>query len=95
MNPVKYLKNYLSNILIHYKESTCEKVASKNRGFRDLLKKRKSIFILLFFIIFLIAFGISKSFLLITSLIVSSPFIVIFWSSFGEQIRKIFKYKNN
>ena len=40
-------------------------------------------------------FGVSKSFSFITGLIALSPFVVIFWSSFGEQIMDISKFKKN
>ena len=68
---------------------------SKEQRFRDLFKKRKSALIVGALVFCLIVFGIGKSFSFITGLIALSPFVVIFWSSFGEQIMGIFKFKKN
>jgi len=66
---------------------------SKEQRFRDLFKKRKSALIVGALVLCLIAFGIGKSFIFITGLIVCSSFAVIFWSSFGEQLMGMFKVK--
>ena len=66
---------------------------SKEQRFRDLFKKRKSALIVGALVLCLIAFGIGKSFIFITGLIVCSSFAVIFWSSFGEQLMGMFKFK--
>ena len=42
-----------------------------------------------------IPFGIGKSFSFITGVIAISPFVVILWSSFGEQLMGMFKFKKN
>ena len=68
---------------------------SKEQRFRDLFKKRKSALIVGGLVFCLIVFGIGKSFSFITWLIATSPFVVVFWSSFGEQVMAIFKFKNN
>ena len=69
--------------------------SSQEQRFRDLFKKRKSALIFGALVFCLIVFGIGKSFSFITGLIALSPFVVIFWSSFGEQIMGIFKIKKN
>ena len=70
------------------------KHSSQEQRFRDLFKKRKSSIIIGALIFCLIAFGISTSFSFIALLIACSPFIVIFWSSFGEKIIGLLKFKN-
>ena len=66
---------------------------SKEQRFRDLFKKRKSALIVGALILCLIVFGIGKSFIFITGVIVFNSFAVIFWSSFGEQLMGMFKFK--
>ena len=66
---------------------------SKEQRFRDLFKKRKSALIVGALVLCLIVFGTGKSFIFITWLIVCSSFAVIFWSSFGEQLMGMFKFK--
>tara|TARA_B100000965_G_scaffold379542_1_gene375326 strand:- start:751 stop:969 length:219 start_codon:yes stop_codon:yes gene_type:complete len=61
--------------------------------FRDLFKKRKSSLILSFFFSGLIIFGIGQSFSFIAFLIACSPFVVVFWGSFGEQIMDLIRFK--
>ena len=65
----------------------------KEQTFRELFKKRKSSLIISSLIFCFILFGIAKSISFIASLIILSPFVVIFWSSFGYQIREILKYR--
>ena len=72
-----------------------KKDLSQEPRFRDLFKKRKSALIVGALAFCLIVFGIGKSFRFVTGLIALSPFVVIFWSSFGEQIIGIFKFKKN
>ena len=67
----------------------------QEQRFRDIFKKRKSALIVGAIVLCLTVFGIGKSFSVITGLIACSPFVVIFWSSFGEQLMGIFKFKNN
>tara|TARA_B100000941_G_scaffold286276_1_gene259542 strand:- start:601 stop:918 length:318 start_codon:yes stop_codon:yes gene_type:complete len=101
MNPINAFKKWLLNILVPYIERMSylegtnkkKKDLSKEQRFRDLFKKRKSALIFGSLVFCLIVFGISKSFSFITGLIALSPFVVIFWSSFGEQIIGIFKFK--
>ena len=71
--------------------SNKEKAISQELRFRVLFKKRKSSIILGVLIFALIIFGIGKSFRFIALLIALSPFVVIFWNSFGEQIIGLFK----
>ena len=66
---------------------------SKEQRFRDLFKKRKSALIVGALILCLIVFGIGKSFIFISGIIVFNSFAVIFWSSFGEQLMGMFKFK--
>ena len=70
-----------------------KKKSSQEQQFKDLFKKRKSTIILGGLIFCLIAFGISKSFIFISCLIAISPFVVIFWGTFGEQIMSLLKIK--
>jgi len=95
MNPINAFKKWLLNILGPYLEGTNKKKKDLSQGqrFRDLFKKRKSALIVGTLVFCLIVFGIGKSFSFITGLIVSSSFIVIFWSSFGEQLMGMFKLK--
>tara|TARA_Y100001968_G_scaffold276499_1_gene270817 strand:- start:190 stop:507 length:318 start_codon:yes stop_codon:yes gene_type:complete len=103
MNPIKAFKKWLLNIFVPYIEGMpyAEATNKKKRGlsqeqrFRDLFRKRKSALIVGGIVFCLIVFGIGKSFSVITGLIAFSPFIVIFWSSFGEQLMGIFKLKKN
>ena len=60
--------------------------------FRDLFKKRKSSLILSFFLSGLVIFGIGQSFSFIAFLIACSPFVVIFWGTFGEQIMDLIRF---
>ena len=103
MNPINAFKKWLLNIFVPYiegmpySESTNKKKKnlSQEQRFRDLFKKRKSALIVGALVFCLIVFGIGKSFSFIAWLIACSPFVVIFWSSFGEQIMGIFKIKKN
>ena len=103
MNPINAFKKWLLNILIPYIEGMPyledtkkkKKDLSQKQRFRNLFKKRKSTIIAGVLVLCLILFGIGKSFSFITGLIALSPFVVIFWSSFGEQIMGIFKIKKN
>ena len=96
MNPINAYKKWLLNLLIPIIErANKKKDSSQEKRFRDLFKKRKSASIIGAIVFCLIVFGIGKSFSFITGLIACSPFVVIFWSSFGEQIMGIFKIKKN
>ena len=102
MNPVNAFKKWLLNILVPHMENMPylegtnkkKKDLSQEQRFRDLFKKRKSTLILGALVFCLIVFGIGKSFSFITGLIACSPFVVIFWSSFGEQLIRMFKFTN-
>ena len=101
MNLINAFKKWLLNILVPYIEgmpylegtNKKKKDLSQEQRFRDLFKKRKSALIVGALIFCLIVFGIGKSFIFITGLIVFSSVLVIFWSSFGEQIIGMFKFK--
>ena len=103
MNPINASKKWLLNILVPYIEgmpyiegpNKKKKDLSEDQKFRDLFKKRKSAIIVGALVFCLIVFGIGKSFSFITGLIACSPFVVIFWSSFGEHLMGIFKFKKN
>ena len=104
MNPINAFKKWLLNILLPYiegrpyQEGTNKKKKkdiSQGQRFRDLFKKRKSALIVGALVFCLIVFGIGKSFSFITGLIVCSSFLVIFWSSLGEQLMDMFKFKKN
>ena len=101
MNPINAFKKWLLNILVPYIEGMpyIEGINKKKKDlyqeqrFRDLFKKRKSTLIVGALVFCLIVFGIGKSFSFLTGLIALSPFVVIFWSSFGEQLMGMFKFK--
>ena len=96
MNPINAYKKWLLNLLIPFIEgATKKKGSSQEKRFRDLFKKRKSALIVGAIVCCLIVFGIGKSFSFITGLIACSPFVVIFWSSFGEQVMGMFKFNKN
>ena len=103
MNPVNAFKKWLLNIFVPYIERmpNIEGTNKKNNDisqeqrYRDLFKKRKSALFFSVLIFCLIVFGIGKSFSFIAVLIAFSPFVVIFWSSFGEQLMGMFKFKKN
>ena len=96
MNPINVLKKWFLNFLLPYIEGTNKKNdSSQEKRFRVLFKKRKSTLIVAAFVLCLIVFGFGKSFSFIAGLIASSPFVVIFWSSFGEQLRCMLKAKKN
>ena len=103
MNPINAFKKWLLNILVPYIEgmpylegtNKKKKDLSQEQRFRDLFKKRKSALIVGALVFCLVVFGIGKSFSFIAGLIACSPFVVIFWSSFGEQIMSIFKFTKN
>ncbi len=103
MNSINAFKKWLLNILVPYIEGMPylegikrkKKDLSQEQKFRYLFKKRKSALIVGVFVFCLIVFGIGKSFSLITGVITVSPFVVIFWSSFGEQLMLMFKFKKN
>ena len=98
---MKAIKKWLLNILVPYIEgmpylegtNKKKKNLYQDQRFRDLFKKRKSALIIGALIFCLIVFGIGKIFSLITVLIVFSSVLVIFWSSFGEQLMGRFKFK--
>ena len=93
MNPINAFKKWLLNPLKTFMEATNKKKdSSQEQRFRDLFKKRKSTLIIGGFVFCLITFGIAKSFSFIVGIIAISPFIVIFWSSFGEQLIGMFKF---
>ena len=96
MNTIKAFKKWLLNLLIPFIEVTNKKKdSSQEQRFRDLFKKRKSALIVGALVLCLIVFGIGKSFIFITGLIVISSFAVILWSSFGEQLMDMSKSKKN
>ena len=96
MNPINVFKKWLLNLLIPIIEGTNKmKDSSQEKRFRDLFKKRKSALIVGALVFCLIVFGIGKSFSFITGVIACSPFVVIFWSSFGEQLMVMIKFKKN
>ena len=103
MNPINAFKKWLLNILVPYIEgmpylegtNKKKKDLAQEPRFRDLFKKRKSTLIVGVFVFCLIVFGIGKSFRFVTGLIALSPFVVIFWSSFGEQVIDMFKFNKN
>ena len=100
---LKALKKWLLNFLVPYIEgmpniegtNKKKRELSQEQRFRDLFKKRKSATIIGAIIFCLTVFGIGKSLSVITGLIAFSPFVVIFWSSFGEPLMGIFKFKKN
>ena len=101
MNFINALKKWLFNIFEPYLEcmpytkdnKKKKKDLSQDQRFRDLFKKRKSSLILSFFFSGLIIFGIGQSFSFIAFLIACSPFVVLFWGSFGEQIMSLIRFK--
>ena len=103
MTPINASKKWLLNILVPYIEgmpylegtNKKKRDLSKEQRFRDLFKKRKSALIVGALVFCLIVFGIGKSFRFVTGLIALSPFVVILWSSFGEQMMVIFKFRKN
>tara|TARA_Y100001968_G_C19293528_1_gene685452 strand:- start:346 stop:663 length:318 start_codon:yes stop_codon:yes gene_type:complete len=103
MNFINALKKWLFNIFEPYLEcmpytkdnKKKKKDLSQDQRFRDLFKKRKSALILGVGGFCLIVLGIGTSFSFIAGLIACSPFVVIFWSSFGEQLMGMFKFKRN
>ena len=96
MNPINAFKKWLLSLLIPFIEGTNKKKdLSQEQRFRDLFKKRKSALIVGALVLCLIVFGIGKSFIFITGLIVISSFAVILWSSFGEQLIGMSKSKKN
>ena len=96
MNPINVFKKWLLNLLIPIIEGTNKmKDSSQEKRFRDLFKKRKSALIVGTLVFCLIVFGIGKSFSFITGVIACSPFVVILWSSCGEKLIGMFKFKKN
>ena len=96
MNPINAYKKWLLNLLIPIIEGANKKKdSSQEKRFRDLFKKRKSALIVGALVLCLIVFGIRKSFSFITGVIACSPFVVILWNSFSEQLMGLFKFKKN
>tara|TARA_Y100001968_G_scaffold162602_1_gene148715 strand:+ start:1013 stop:1330 length:318 start_codon:yes stop_codon:yes gene_type:complete len=103
MNSINAFKKWLLNILVPYIEgmhyiagtNKKKKDLSQNQKFRYLFKKRKSALIVGAIFFCLIVFGVGRSFSFITGLIAFSPFVVIFWSSFGEKLMGMLKFINN
>tara|TARA_Y100001968_G_C18824094_1_gene466000 strand:+ start:107 stop:433 length:327 start_codon:yes stop_codon:yes gene_type:complete len=103
MNHINALKKWFLNILLPRIESMpylAETDKKKNstvqeQRFRDLFKKRKSLLIVGSFIFCLTVFGVGKSFNFFAGFIAFSPVVVIVWSSFGEQLMRLFKFKKN
>ena len=95
MNPLNAFKKWLLNIMAPSIEGSSKKNKdlSHKQRFRDLFKKRKSTLIVCGIVFCLVVFGIGKSFSFFTGLIVCSSFVVIFWSSFGDQLMGMFKFK--
>ena len=95
MNHINAFKKIFLNLLIPYIESNNKKTDSyQAQKFRELLKERKAFIFIVALIFFLIAFGVGKTFSYIALVIAVSPFMVIFWSSFGEKIIGLFKLNN-
>ena len=100
MTPINAFKKLILNILVPYiegmpyLEETNKKKnnLSQEQRFRDLFKKRKSALIVGGVVFCLIVFGIGKSFIFFTGLIVFSSFVVIFWSSVADQLMGMFKF---
>ena len=103
MNFINTFKKWLLNILVPYIEVIpClvvtykkNKDLSQEQRFRDLFKKRKATLIVGALVFCLIVFGIGKTFSFFAGLIACSPFVVIFWSLFGEKLISVFNLKNN
>ena len=103
MNPINSFKKWLLNIFVPYIEgmpslegaNKKKNDVSQEPRFRDLFKKRKSALIVGILVFCLIVFGIGKSFSFITGVIACSPFVVILWNSFSEQLMGMFKFKKN
>ena len=95
MTPINAFKKWLLNIMAPSIEGSSKKNKdfSQKQRFRDLFKKRKSTLIVFGIVFCLVVFGIGKSFSFFTGLIVCSSFVVIFWSSFGDQLMGMFKFK--
>ena len=95
MNTINTLKKLFLKSLKPLRQSTFKmKYSDQDQRFRNLFKKRKSTLVFGALICFLLAFGIGNSFTFFTALIASSPIVVIFWSSFGDQLMRLFKFKN-
>ena len=96
MKPINAIEKWFSKIFLpSMDKANIKKNLSEDQRFRILFKKRKSTLILVLVILWLITFGIARSFSFITLLIACSPFIVIFWGSFGEQLMGVFKLRKN
>ena len=103
MKLINNLKKWLLNLLVPYIEGMPyvdgthkkKRELSQEQKFRYLFKKRKSALIVGSIVFCLTVFGVGKSFSVITGLIACSPFVVIFWSSFGEPLMDMFKFKKN
>ena len=103
MKLINALKKRIFDILVPHREgipyidgkNKKKRELSQEQRFRDLFKKRKSALIIGAIVFCFTVFGIGKSFSVITALIACSPFVVIFWSSFGELLMGIFKFKKN
>ena len=103
MKLINALKKSLSNFMVPYIEfmpyidgtNKKKRELSQDQRFRDLFKKRKSALIVGLIVCCLIVFGIGKSISVITVLIACSPFVVIFWSSFGEPLMGMVKFKKD
>ena len=95
MNPINAFKKSLLNFFgPSIKGSNKKKKdVSQELRFRNLFKKRKSALIVGVLVFCLIIFGIGKSFSFFNGLIVFSSFVVIFWSSVGDQLMGMFKFK--
>ena len=94
MSPINALKKCFFDTLVPHIDTNKKKNNfSEEQRFRDLFKKGKSSIIFVSFLLFLLLFGIAKSFSIFIWLIVCSPFFVIFWSSFGEQLIGKLKFK--
>ena len=103
MNLINAFKKWLLKIFVPYIEgmpylmgtNKKKKDLSQEQRFRDLFKKRKTALIVGTLVFCFIIFGIGKTFSFFAWLIAFSPFVVIFWSSFGEKFMGIFKFKND
>tara|TARA_B100000965_G_scaffold94192_1_gene76913 strand:- start:411 stop:728 length:318 start_codon:yes stop_codon:yes gene_type:complete len=103
MNFINVFKQWLLNIMVPNIEGMPSLVSTdkkkrdsfQEQRFRDLFKKRKTALIGGVLVFCFIVFGIGKTFSFFAGLIACSPFVVIFWSSFGEHLMGIFKFKKN
>ncbi len=66
---------------------------SSDQGLKNLFNKKRSSIIVGALLFCLVVFGFGKIFSFVILVIASSPFIVIFWNTFGELIRRLLNWK--